>query len=96
MAQETGKISKRTAIDFFRYTEIGDLDPTLIVDENVGALDVAMDYVTFVEIVEALEDLADKVLDEGFLKRTVIAQERSYGATRNVFQENVEKIVVNR
>ena len=32
-----------------------------------------MDDVALVEIVEALEDLADKVLDEGFLERTIVA-----------------------
>lgn len=64
---------KRTAIDFLGYTEIGDLDAALVVDEDVGALDVAMYDVAFVEVVETLEDLADKVLDEGFLERAVAA-----------------------
>lgn len=70
--RQSGK-NKRTAVDFFRYTKIGDFDAPLVVDENVGALNVAVDDVSLVEVVEALEDLADKVFDEGFLKGTIIA-----------------------
>lgn len=55
-----------------------------------------MDNVAFVEVVEALEDLSDKILDEGFLKGTIIAQEGCHGATRNVLQKDVEIVVVDR
>lgn len=63
----------RTAVDFFRYTKVGDLDSALVVNEDVGTLYVAMDDVALVEVVETLEDLADKVLDEGFLERAIVA-----------------------
>lgn len=52
--------------------------------------------VTFVKIVESLQNLSYKVLDEWFLKGTVATQQGSDRTSWNVFQKDVEKIVINR
>lgn len=48
----------------FRDTEIGDLDAALVVNKDVGALDITMDDITAVEIRETGKDLPHEVLDQ--------------------------------
>ena len=71
------------------------LNAALCIKEDVVGFDITVDDIPLVQVVEAGEDLANPVADERFLEGTVIAEERSDGTTRNVFQENVEMILVD-
>jgi len=55
-----------------------------------------MNDVTLVEVIEAFQDLSDEVLHERLFEGPVITQECCYGSSRNVFQENVQKVVFQR
>jgi hypothetical protein len=79
-------------LDFLGYSKIGDLNYAFVVDEDVGAFDVAMDNVTSVEVSEASDDLADERPDERFSEGTVGVEHCLDGAARDVFKENVKVI----
>jgi hypothetical protein len=85
---------RRTIFQFFRYTKIGDLDTALIVYEDVGTLDVTMDDASLVDIVQALQNLANEVADKGLFEGTVISQQRGDRTARNIFQEDVKKLFI--
>ena len=61
-----------TVLHFLRNTEIGDFDATLVVDKDVGALDVAVNNVTFVQVVEPFKNLPNKVFHERFFECAVV------------------------
>ena len=48
------------------------------------------------KVFESLEDLSDESLHKGFFERSVLVQERSNRASRNILQENIEIIAVSR
>jgi len=52
-----------TVVDFLGDTKVGNLDTTLVVDENVGAFDVSVDDIPLVKVVKALKNLTNEVLD---------------------------------
>ncbi len=74
--------------------EIGDLDSSLVVNEDVSALDITMDDITLVEVVETSQGLLDPPLNECFFKGAVFVQEGGNGSSWNVFQENIQEFVV--
>jgi len=86
----------RTVVDLLRNSKVRNLDTTLIIHEDVGPFDVTVDNVAFVKIVETLKDLPDEVLDKRFLKGTIIGKQTRNGTSRNVFQKNVEELVIER
>jgi len=53
-----------------------------------------MDDIPFVQVIEAFKDLANEILHQRLLESTIVAQECRYGTTRNVFQEDVEVVVI--
>ena len=55
-----------------------------------------MDDASLVDVVQSLQDLANKVADEGLFKRTVVSQQRGDGTAWDVFQKDVEVLVVGR
>ena len=65
---------QRLHVHFFGDTKVRDLDTTLIIDKDVGSLDIPMDDPSFVKVFKTLEDLTDEILDKGLLECTVIAQ----------------------
>jgi hypothetical protein len=67
------KASAPTVLNFLRYAEIRYFNPTFIVHKDVSTFDISMDDVPFVQIIQALENLANEILNEGFLKSSVIA-----------------------
>jgi len=42
-----------TIINLFRNSKIGDLDASLVVDEDIGAFDITMNDIAFMEINQA-------------------------------------------
>ena len=52
---------KQIVVDALRDAKVGDLNPALVVDEYVGALDVAVDDLARVEVLESGEDLAHEL-----------------------------------
>jgi hypothetical protein len=69
---------KKIRFDLFRNSKIGDFDDSLVIDEDVGTLDIPMNDISLVQVVESAEDLADKVADQGFFKGAVLGQELDY------------------
>jgi hypothetical protein len=96
LVRDPVKARKLTVLDLFRNPEIGNLDPTLIIDQNVRTLDIPMDNVPLVQVIQSGQDLPDEVLDERFLKRAIVVQEGRDGSTRDVFEENVQVGLVCR
>ena len=88
------RLEDSARFDAFGDAEIGDFDDAFVVDKDVGALDVAVDNILAVEVGEAREDLADEVADEGFLEGAIGSEHGGDGAARDVFQEDVEVLVV--
>lgn len=84
-----------TVLDFLGYTEVGDLDTALVVDEHVRALDIAVDDIAFVQVVEAKEELPHPVAHKRLLERAVVPQQGGYGAARDVLQEDVQVVVID-
>lgn len=64
-----------TILDSLRNAKIRDLDPSLVVDENIGALNVAMDNLPLVEVVESSKNLADELAHERLLEGAVVGQQ---------------------
>jgi hypothetical protein len=62
----------RTVIHLLGNTEIGDLDTALVVHQDIGALDIAVNDVALMEVVETLENLSDKVPDECLFEGAVV------------------------
>lgn len=58
-------------------TKVGNFDASLVIDENVASLDVAVNDVAFMKVLQALKDLPDEVLDQCLLKGTIVPQECS-------------------
>ena len=63
---------KRTIFHFLGDTEIRYLDSSLVVNKHVGTLDVAVDDISFVQIVQAKQNLSDPVAYKRLFERTVI------------------------
>jgi len=83
-------------LQFFRDAKVRNLDTALVVHQDVRSLDVAMDDASLVDVVQSFQDLADEVADERLLKGTVVSQQRGDRAAWNVFQEDVEVLIVGR
>jgi hypothetical protein len=66
-----------TSFDFLGNTEIGDLDSTFIVDQDICAFDISMNNITIVKICETRKDLLDESLDQGFFECTILVEESS-------------------
>lgn len=69
------KQSRLTALDLLRDTEIRDLDPTLVIDENVGSLDISMNNPSVVKIDESLKRLSNERPNESLLERSVVSEQ---------------------
>lgn len=67
-----------TILDLLRDTKVGNLDATLVIHKHVSALDIAMDDIPGVQVVQALENLANPVTDERFRECTVVAEQRCH------------------
>ena len=87
---------RRTIFQLFRDAKVGDFDATLVVNQDVRTLDVPMDDTSLVDIVQPLQDLANKVADEGLFEGAVVSQQRGDGTAWDVFQEDVEVLVIRR
>lgn len=85
-----------TVFHFLRNTEIRYLDSTFIVDENIGTLDITMDNISLVKIVQALKNLANEIFDQRLLESSVISQKCCYRTSGNIFEKNVEEIIIER
>jgi len=55
-----------------------------------------MNDIPFVQIIQALENLTDKILYERLLESSVIAQKCRDRAAGNILEENVQVVVVKR
>lgn len=70
-------MKKRTVLQFLGNTEVGNLDATFVVDQNVRTLDIPMDNAPFMYVVETVQDLSDKVPYKWLLEGTVVAEKSS-------------------
>ena len=68
---------KIRCLDLLRDTKIRNLDAALVVNEDVGALDVSMDDIPAVEVGEASNNLSDETADEGFSESSIRVQHGS-------------------
>lgn len=89
-------VVRRTIFQLFRDAKVGDFDATLVVHEDVRTLDVTMNDASLVDVVQSLQDLANKVADERFFEGTVVSEQRGNGTAWDIFQEDVEVLVVGR
>jgi hypothetical protein len=89
-------VVRRTIFQLFRDAKVGDFDATLVVYEDVRTLDVTMDDTSLVDVVQSLQDLANKVADERLFEGAVVSQQRGDGTAWDIFQEDVEVLVVGR
>ena len=62
---------QRTVFDPLRNSEIAYLDATFVVDEDVPAFDVSMDYTFVVQVSQTFQGLSNDILGEGFLKGAI-------------------------
>ena len=67
-------LARLTVFDLFGNPEIGNLDPALVIHQNIGSLDIPMDDIALVQVIQPRQDLPDEILDEGFFKCAVIVQ----------------------
>lgn len=51
-----------TIIDLLRDSEIGYLDAPLVIDKDVGAFDVPMYDISFMQVIQTFQDLTNEVL----------------------------------
>jgi len=65
---------RKLTVDFLWNPKIGNFDTTLVIHENISTFDISVDYIAFMEVVESLENLSNKILHEWLLKGTVIPQ----------------------
>lgn len=86
---ETKEKELLTAFNLLRDTEVGYLDASFIIYKDVGAFDISVDDISFMQIVQALKNLTDKILHELLLEGAIIAQKGRDRTTRNIFEENV-------
>lgn len=96
LACQTEMRRRLTALDLLGDSEIRDLDPSLVVDKDVGSLDVSMNDLSVVKVGETLQRLSDERPDERLLERAVVAEQRGDGPSWHVLEENVEVSSVNR
>lgn len=89
-----GKKIARTVVNLLRNAEIRYLDATLVIDKNVGAFDVSVYDISFMQITQTSQNLTNEVLHKGFLKRAIIAQKRCYRSTGDIFQKDVEVLLI--
>jgi hypothetical protein len=61
-----------TIVNLLRDAEVGYLDAALVIDKDVATFDVPVDDISFVQVIETCQDLANKVLHEGFFKCTIV------------------------
>ena len=94
VAAVLGGLEEGGGFDAFGDAEVGDFDVAFVVDEDVGAFDVAVDDVAAVEVGEPGEDLPDEVSDEGFVELAVGVEHCGDGAAGNIFEEDVEVLSV--
>eukprot|EP00050_Salpingoeca_kvevrii_P006402 m.289156 g.289156 ORF g.289156 m.289156 type:complete len:316 (-) comp12085_c0_seq1:1009-1956(-) len=73
-----------------RGAKIGEFDIAILVRQDVGAFDVAMDYSVFVEIMETLQNLPRVLADNILAKCAVVSQPHEQRLARDVFHENGE------
>lgn len=88
------KRRRRTVFDLLRDAEIRNLDVALVVNKDVGALDIAMYNLALVKVVKTREDLPDELGDEGLFEGAVVLEERRDGTAGDVLEENVEVLAV--
>lgn len=74
--------------------EITDLDTTVVVDEDVGALNIAMDDVLGMQVCQSRKDLSDKVCNQWFTERTIVDEHGGDRTTSDILEENVEVRIV--
>ena len=87
---------KLTIFYFLRNTEIGYLNSTFVVDENIGTFNITVDNISLVKIVQALKNLANEIFDQRLLESSVISQKCCYRTSGNIFEKNVEEIIIER
>jgi hypothetical protein len=79
-AHDEGRVGRALLADVERQPEIGDLNVVVLVDQDVGRLDVAMDDALAVGVIErhrTLEDHADRpVQRQEVLEAAVMLQRR--------------------
>jgi hypothetical protein len=88
-------ISARTILDLFRDAKVGKLDTTLVIDQDVRTLDVTMDDRLPMEVLQTTQDLSNPVSSEGLFKGPIVSQQGCNGATRDVFEEDVQIVFVD-
>lgn len=64
-------------MQFLGNAEVGNLDATFVVDENVCTLDIPMDNAPFMYVVETVQDLSDEVPYKWLFEGTVVAEKSS-------------------
>lgn len=79
-------------LHLFGDTEIGNLDPSLIVDQDVGTLDISVNDLTAVKVCETSDDLAYEAPNKRFPKGTVRVEHGLHRATSDVLEENIEMV----
>jgi hypothetical protein len=84
-----------TRLNFLRDSEIRNLDPTLVVYEDIRTLEISMDDLALVQIVEASKNLPDKVAYERFLECAIIVEQGGDRSTGNVLEENVKVVGIS-
>jgi hypothetical protein len=85
-----------TIVDLLRDSEIGYFDAPLVIDKDVGAFDVPMYDISFMQVIQTFQDLTNEVLYQSFFKCTIVAKKSSDRSAWNIFQEDVEILVVYR
>jgi len=63
-----------TISNFLRDPEIRDLDASLVVNQDVGSLDVSVNDIPLVQVFESYQNLPDKVLDERFFECAIVVE----------------------
>ncbi len=95
-AHDEGGVGLHPLADVQRQAEIGDLHVVLIIDQDVGRLDVAMDDALPVGVVQrhaAFENDADRAVDGQQMLERAVALER---LAREVFHHHVSLVGLDR
>jgi hypothetical protein len=74
-----------TIINLLRDPEVGYFDAALVIDKDVATFNVPVYDISFVQVIETCQDLANKILHEGFLKCTIVVNKGSDRSTWDIF-----------